>query len=54
MREDVVVDIFTAGAQAAGPLLAQATTAPAPLEHAEREDPDDDDNPVFDWACRNL
>lgn len=39
---------------AAGPLLAQAATALAALEHAEREAAAGEDNPLFDWASRNL
>lgn len=38
---------------AAGPLLAQAATALAALEHAQR-DGEEDGNPVLEWASRNL
>jgi len=41
-------------APAAGPLLAQAATALAALEHAESELEEGEDNPVFEWASRNL
>ncbi|HVX92305.1 MAG TPA: Na+/H+ antiporter NhaA, partial [Xanthobacteraceae bacterium] len=44
----------TRPAPAAGPLLAQAATALAALEHAESELDEGEDNPVFDWASRNL
>ncbi len=37
----------------AAPLLAQAATALAALEHAQRNE-DEDDNPVLEWASRNL
>ncbi len=36
------------------PLLAQAATALAALEHAERDIEDGEENPVFEWASRNL
>jgi len=39
---------------AAGPLLAQAATALAALEHAEREGVTENSNPVLEWASRNL
>jgi len=39
---------------AAGPLLAQAATALAALEHAEREGDKESSNPVLEWASRNL
>lgn len=39
---------------AAGPLLAQAATALAALEHAQSDEHQKGDNPVFDWASRNL
>jgi len=38
---------------AAAPLLAQAATALAALEHAQRNE-DVDDDPVLEWASRNL
>jgi NhaA family Na+:H+ antiporter len=51
----------TQPAPAAGPLLAQAATALAALEHAEREakeagaDPRRvEETPIWDWASRNL
>jgi NhaA family Na+:H+ antiporter len=44
----------TRPAPAAGPLLAQAATALAALEHAESELEVGEDNPVFEWASRNL
>jgi NhaA family Na+:H+ antiporter len=43
----------TRPAPAAAPLLAQAATALAALEHAQ-SDKDVDDNPVLEWASRNL
>jgi NhaA family Na+:H+ antiporter len=39
---------------AAGPLLAQAATALAALEHAQSEHDEGEDNPVLEWASRNL
>jgi NhaA family Na+:H+ antiporter len=50
----------TRPAPAAGPLLAQAATALAALEHAENEAKQSGDNrrleqePIWDWASRNL
>ncbi len=48
----------TRPAPAAGPLLAQAATALAELEHAEseakRDGKDTRQEPVWDWASRNL
>ncbi len=44
----------TRPAPEAGPLLAQAATALAALEHAERTIEDGEENPVFEWASRNL
>ncbi len=41
-------------ARAAGPLLAQAATALAALEHAQSEHDEGEDNPVLEWASRNL
>jgi len=38
----------------AGPLLAQAATALAALEHAQESSDSDAENPVLDWASRNL
>lgn len=38
----------------AGPLLAQAATALAALEHAQQNPEGDGENPVLDWASRNL
>jgi len=44
----------TRPAPAAGPLLAQAATALAALEHAQSENDEGEDNPVLEWASRNL
>lgn len=44
----------TRPAPAAGPLLAQAATALAALEHAQSEEDEGEDNPVLEWASRNL
>ena len=44
----------TRPAPAAGPLLAQAATALAALEHAQSEHDEGEDNPVLEWASRNL
>jgi NhaA family Na+:H+ antiporter len=45
----------TQPAPAVGPLLAQAATALAALEHAESEAPAKGDlEPIWDWASRNL
>ena len=51
----------TRQAPAAGPLLAQAATALAELEHAERQARESgdpvrrvDQEPIWDWASRNL
>jgi NhaA family Na+:H+ antiporter len=38
----------------AGPLLAQAATALAALEHAQKSPDADAESPVLDWASRNL
>jgi len=59
----VILAVFlpTRPAPAAGPLLAQAATALAALEHAESEaeragaqQPRIEQQPVWDWASRNL
>jgi NhaA family Na+:H+ antiporter len=39
---------------AAGPLLAQAATALAALEHAQNDGDRGNDDPVIEWASRNL
>jgi NhaA family Na+:H+ antiporter len=44
----------TRPAPAAAPLLAQAATALAALEHAERNGDAENGNPVLEWASRNL
>jgi NhaA family Na+:H+ antiporter len=52
----IVLAMFlpTRPAPAAGPLLAQAATALAALEHAQGETGKEKGNPILEWASRNL